>query len=137
MHFKSPLPLQKISKEIDTKDAKIIDLQKAISNRKPLPPLVTSTLQQSSFQAYKFSSKKTMMLAQKLYEGVDIDGSRAGLITYMRTDSLNLSASSISSLRNFIQETYGAKYLPDNPNYYKTKSKLAQEAHEAIRPTDV
>jgi len=94
-------------------------------------------LQQSAYQAYRFSAKKTMMVAQKLYEGINIKGKHIGLITYMRTDSLNLSTSSIENARDFIKNSFGDKYIPNKYNVYKSKSKLAQEAHEAIRVTDV
>lgn len=105
--------------------------------RKPSPPLITSTMQQEAFNKLKFNSNKTMMLAQQLYEGIDVGGGETvGLITYMRTDSVNLSADSIEKVRGHIQEKYGEKYLPEKPNKYKSK-KSAQEAHEAIRPTDL
>ena len=105
--------------------------------RKPSPPLITSTMQQEAFNKLKFNSNKTMMIAQQLYEGVDVGGGETvGLITYMRTDSVNLSAESIEKVRNHIQNKYGEKYLPEKPNKYKSK-KSAQEAHEAIRPTDL
>lgn len=94
-----------------------------------VPPFTTSTLQQNASNKLGFSAKKTMMLAQGLYEN--------GLITYMRTDSLNLSEESLSATREFISKEYGNQYLPEKPKYYKTKSKVAQEAHEAIRPTDI
>lgn len=94
-----------------------------------VPPFTTSTLQQNASNKIGFSAKKTMMLAQGLYE--------EGLITYMRTDSVNLSEESIAATRAFIGSEYGNQYLPEKPKYYKTKSKVAQEAHEAIRPTDI
>jgi len=106
-------------------------------NRNPYPPFITSTLQQDASRKLGFGAKKTMMLAQKLYEGVSIDGENIGLITYMRTDGLYMSASSIDDIRKYISESYGDKYLPKSPRAYKSKSKNAQEAHEAIRPTDV
>ncbi len=93
-----------------------------------VPPFTTSTLQQNASNKLGFSAKKTMMLAQRLYE--------EGLITYMRTDSVNLSEEAITASRKFITSEYGSQYLPDKPKIYKTKSKVAQEAHEAIRPTD-
>jgi len=105
--------------------------------RKPSPPLITSTLQQEAFNKLKFNSNRTMMVAQQLYEGIDLgNGETIGLITYMRTDSVNLSNESIEKVRKFIKEKYGAQYLPDEPNKYKSR-KSAQEAHEAIRPSDV
>lgn len=105
--------------------------------RKPSPPLITSTLQQEAFNKLKFNSNRTMMIAQQLYEGIDLgNGETTGLITYMRTDSVNLSNESIEKVRAFIKEKYGTQYLPDEPNKYKSR-KSAQEAHEAIRPSDV
>ena len=101
------------------------------------PPFMTSTLQQSASTQLGFSPKKTMMVAQKLYEGVKTDKGTMGVITYMRTDSLNLAKEAVATARAFIQSNYGSKYLPAKPKNYATKSKGAQEAHEAIRPTIV
>ncbi|MFZ9035338.1 MAG: type I DNA topoisomerase [Francisellaceae bacterium] len=105
--------------------------------RNPLAPFITSTLQQDAVRKLGFSTKKTMMLAQQLYEGIDIGGSEGstGLITYMRTDSTNLSTDAIDDIRHFIQQEYGEDSLPAKPRIYKTKNQSAQEAHEAIRPT--
>ncbi len=103
--------------------------------RAPAPPFITSTLQQEAARKFGFSTKKTMMLAQQLYEGVDIEGEGSiGLITYMRTDSTRLSDTALQEARNFIMKNYGEKYLPEKPRMYKTKS-AAQDAHEAIRPS--
>jgi DNA topoisomerase-1 len=101
------------------------------------PPFMTSTLQQSASTQLGFSPKKTMMVAQKLYEGVKTDEGTMGLITYMRTDSLNLAKEAVTAARDFIGSTYGDQYLPARPKFYASKSKGAQEAHEAIRPTRV
>lgn len=98
------------------------------AKRNPKPPFTTSTLQQTASNKLGFSSKATMMLAQKLYE--------QGLITYMRTDSTNLSPQAVDAARKLIGKEFGNKYLPEKPIYYKTKAKVAQEAHEAIRPSD-
>lgn len=98
-------------------------------------PFMTSTLQQTASSKLSFSPKKTMMLAQTLYEGVKIDNETTGIITYMRTDSLNLAAEAVESARDFISKEFGEKYLPNKAKSYNTKSKGAQEAHEAIRPT--
>jgi DNA topoisomerase-1 len=103
--------------------------------RHPKPPFTTSTLQQEASRKLHFSVKQTMMHAQKLYEGIAVGGETIGLITYMRTDSLNVAELAISEAREVIQDTYGQKYLPSQPKIYKTKSKGAQEAHEAVRPT--
>src|SRR6202021_2869008 len=101
------------------------------------PPFTTSKLQQAGYNRLRFTAKRTMMLAQRLYEGVELgnEGSVA-LITYMRTDSVRVSADAIAQVRDHIGSAYGEKYLPEKPNFYKSK-KDAQEAHEAIRPTDV
>ncbi len=103
--------------------------------RRPAPPFITSTLQQDAARKLRFTAQRTMRTAQSLYEGVNIDGESQGLITYMRTDSVNLSNDAISDLRAQIKDNYGDDYLPEKPLSYKTKSKNAQEAHEAIRPT--
>lgn len=105
--------------------------------RNPAPPFITSTLQQEASRKLGFSPKKTMMLAQRLYEGVSLgDKGTVGLITYMRTDSTRLSDEALTQVQDYIQSQYGAEYLPASPNVYKSK-KSAQEAHEAIRITDV
>ncbi|AGZ81074.1 type I DNA topoisomerase [Campylobacter fetus] len=103
----------------------------------PQPPFMTSTLQQSASNRLGFSPKKTMMLAQNLYEGVQTNNGFMGAITYMRTDSLNLAKEAISAARDLIKEEFGDKYLPKSANFYTTKNKGAQEAHEAIRPTNL
>ncbi len=101
------------------------------------PPFTTSKLQQAGYNRLRFTAKRTMMLAQRLYEGVDLGSEGSiGLITYMRTDSVRVSADAISQVRDHIGQRFGAKYLPEKPNFFKSK-KDAQEAHEAIRPTDV
>ena len=104
--------------------------------RNPPPPFTTSKLQQAAYNRLRYTAKRTMSLAQKLYEGVELgeEGSVA-LITYMRTDSVNVSADALAQVREMIPERFGSNYLPEKPNYYKSK-KDAQEAHEAIRPTD-
>ena len=105
--------------------------------RNPPPPFTTSKLQQAAFNRLRYTAKRTMSLAQKLYEGVELgeEGSVA-LITYMRTDSVNVSNDALAQVREFIPERFGSNYLPEKPNFYKSK-KDAQEAHEAVRPTDV
>ena len=104
--------------------------------RNPAPPFITSTLQQEAARKLRFTTQRTMRTAQQLYEGIDIGhGEQVGLITYMRTDSVNLAAEALEDLRGLIAERYGAEQLPDTPRQFKTKSKNAQEAHEAIRPT--
>jgi len=103
--------------------------------RRPAPPFITSTLQQDASRKLRFSAQKTMRTAQTLYEGVDINGNTEGLITYMRTDSVMLSNDALADIRAQISQQFGDDYVPEKPNFYKTKSKNAQEAHEAIRPT--
>ncbi len=106
--------------------------------RRPAPPFMTSTLQQEASRRLRFTAKKTMAVAQALYEGKDIGGGeRVGLITYMRTDSVNVAESAQTEARKLILELYGEEYLPPKPPQYKTQAKSAQEAHEAIRPTSV
>lgn len=115
----------------------IADVQKREQKRNPLPPFITSTLQQEASQKLRFSAKRTMMLAQKLYEGIELgeEGS-VGLITYMRTDSTRLSEDAVNAVREFIYSNYGKDYLPKHPVVYK-KKKTSQDAHEAIRPTSI
>lgn len=105
--------------------------------RRPAAPFTTSTLQQEASRRLNFGTTRTMRIAQQLYEGVDVGEGSAGLITYMRTDSLNVAAEAQREARSYIQQRFGEAYVPDRPPFYKTKSKTAQEAHEAIRPTSV
>ena len=116
-------------------DFVVVSLEKTKRKTKTPPPFMTSTLQQSASTQLGFSPKKTMMVAQKLYEGVKTDKGTMGVITYMRTDSLNLAKEAVNSAREYIKSNYGDKYLPAKPKVYNSKSKGAQEAHEAIRPT--
>ena len=115
----------------------VASVTKKPTRRNPSPPFTTSTLQQEASRKLGFGAKRTMMVAQKLYEGFDIGGETTGLITYMRTDGVTLAAEAIQSARDVIASEYGDKFVPDAPREYKTKSKNAQEAHEAIRPTDM
>ena len=114
---------------------RISKVEKKQRKRHPAPPFTTSTLQQEAVRKLRFSTQRTMRAAQQLYEGIDLGNGPVGLITYMRTDSVNLANEAIGELRELIVQRYGATKLPDTPNFYKTKSKNAQEAHEAIRPT--
>ena len=116
-------------KKIEAQDFHISSVERKKANRYPAPPFTTSTLQQEAARKLRFSAKKTMQIAQKLYED--------GYITYMRTDAVNLSVEAINACRIAIEKYFGAPYLPKEPKIYKTKSKNAQEAHEAIRPSDV
>jgi len=105
--------------------------------RNPPPPFTTAKLQQEAANRLGFTAKKTMTLAQRLYEGVELGDETVGLITYMRTDSVRLSSEAVDAVRVHIAEKYGKDHLPETPNVYKTKAKSAQEAHEAVRPTDL
>ena len=132
--FKQALEIFNILKEkkftvnnIDSKEVK----------RNPYPPFSTSTLQQEANSKLNFNANQTMRTAQKLYEGIEIDGEATGLITYMRTDSIIMSSSAINETRNFIKVNYGEKYLPQTPRIYKSKTKNTQEAHECVRTTDI
>lgn len=123
---------------LDNKNNCILDdNKKSILTRKPKPPFTTSTLQQEALNKFGFGAKQTMQIAQKLYEGIEIKGKTTGLITYMRTDGINLAQDAISSIRSFLQKAYSNDYIPSKPIAYKSKIKNAQEAHEAIRPTNV
>jgi len=113
----------------------VASVSKKKKQQHPSPPFITSTLQMDAARKLGFTARKTMQLAQKLYEGIDVGGERTGLITYMRTDSVSLAEESIADMRAYIAEHFGDRYLPDKPRRFKTKSKNAQEAHEAIRPT--
>jgi DNA topoisomerase I len=119
-------------------DWRIKSLETKRNRSRPYAPFITSTLQQNAANQLGFTAFQTMRTAQQLYEGVEIRGSGSvGLITYMRTDSTHLSAEALTMARGYISQTFGDKYLPDKPNFYASSNKDAQEAHEAIRPTDV
>lgn len=115
----------------------VSNVEKKQRKRNPAAPFTTSTLQQEAARKLGFTTKRTMQTAQQLYEGIDIGEGAVGLITYMRTDSVNLSNDAINEIRAYVAQQYGEKDLPEAPRMYKTKSKNAQEAHEAIRPTAV
>ncbi|MDD4102792.1 MAG: type I DNA topoisomerase [Kiritimatiellae bacterium] len=122
--------------DLDGSLLRVKEVKTRETTRRPLPPFITSTLQQAASSVCGFSPNRTMRLAQSLYEGVDFgDGGPVGLITYMRTDSVNVARDAQSTARQFITATYGEDYCPEKPNFYKSRSS-AQEAHEAIRPTD-
>lgn len=115
---------------------RVTSVEKKQRKRYPAPPFITSTLQQEAARKLGFSARNTMRIAQQLYEGIDLGKEgRVGLISYMRTDSVNLAKEAIEEIRQVISQKYGDANLPDKPNFYKTKAKNAQEAHEAIRPT--
>ena len=117
--------------------AKVVRVERKPKSRQPAAPFTTSTLQQEAVRKLGFTTGRAMRTAQQLYEGVDIGGSTVGLITYMRTDSLALANEALRELRDYIQQKFDASYLPRGPIQYRSKSKNAQEAHEAIRPTSV
>ncbi|KQU69958.1 DNA topoisomerase I [Aminobacter sp. DSM 101952] len=115
---------------------KALSVEAKPTRRNPGPPFTTSTLQQAASSSLGFSASRTMQVAQRLYEGMEIGGETAGLITYMRTDGVQMAPEAIEAARAAIAKEFGARYLPEKPRQYTTKAKNAQEAHEAIRPTD-
>jgi len=115
----------------------VTKVDKKQRKRNPIAPFITSTLQQEAARKLGFTAQRTMRTAQQLYEGIDTGGGAVGLISYMRTDSVNLADEAIAEIRALIIDRYGKENLPDEPRVYKTKAKNAQEAHEAIRPTSV
>ncbi len=123
--------------EVEAASFKIASIEKKRTRRNPQPPFTTSTLQQEASRKLGFGASQTMRVAQRLYEGVEIDGETVGLITYMRTDSVTLSQEAIASCRDLIDQDFGTDYLPEKPRVYRTRAKNAQEAHEAVRPTDL
>jgi len=116
---------------------RVAAVTKKKAHQQPSPPFITTTLQMDASRKLGFTARKTMQVAQKLYEGIEVDGEPVGLITYMRTDSLTLSEDALADIRGHIQQVYGDAYLPDKARHFKTKSKNAQEAHEAIRPSSI
>ncbi len=127
-----------IVKDLNTKLFKVSDIIKKEVKRNPYPPFTTSSMQQDASVRLRFAPKKAMMLAQKLYEGIDIgEEGLTGLITYMRTDSTRLSTDAVSEARGYIKKTFGKEYLPTAPKVYSKKKENTQDAHEAIRPTSV
>jgi len=136
--LKDKAEVEKILPELKKATYQVKRLIRKETKKHPLAPFTTSTLQQTAARKFGFSAKQTMFLAQQLYEGIDLgpEGS-IGLITYMRTDSVHLSPEAVSQARQFIEKKFGSNYLPEKPKVYQTKTKKAQEAHEAIRPTDV
>ena len=117
---------------------KVKDVNTKVFKRNPLAPFTTSTLQQTASGKFGFGASRTMQIAQRLYQGIDIEGETTGLITYMRTDGTNISKEAIDEFRKLIINNFGKEFLPDEPNNFTgKKAKNAQEAHEAIRPTDV
>lgn len=123
-------------KDLEIASYSVSKIKRGTRARNPYPPFTTSTLQQQASRQLGFTAKRTMRIAQQLYEGIDIgEGGETGLITYMRTDSTTVSPLAIEEVRNYIKEVHGVNYLPESPNIYKTKAAKAQEAHEAVRPS--
>ena len=136
--FKNKDEINKAISSINKKKFSITDISSKVVNRNPLGPFTTSTLQQTASSRLGFGASRTMQIAQKLYQGIEIEGETIGLITYMRTDGTNLSKDAVSTFRDYIKNEIGNEYLPkDALNYSGKKAKNAQEAHEAIRPTDI
>jgi len=136
--FKNKNEINKAIDIIKEKKFNISDISTKVVNRNPSGPFTTSTLQQVSSSRLGFGASRTMQIAQRLYQGIDIEGETIGLITYMRTDGTNISKDAVSIFRDYIKNEYGNEYLPNEPlNYSGKKAKNAQEAHEAIRPTDI
>ena len=130
--------VQPVLEDLESASYHVSKVKRGERKRKPAAPFTTSTLQQDASRRLRFTARQTMSVAQQLYEGVDLgNGGEVGLITYMRTDSTNVSEVAQNEVRDFIKENYGDEYLPAEPPKYKTKSRRAQEAHEAIRPTSV
>lgn len=124
-------------KALETAHFRVFSIESKPVKRHPSPPFTTSTLQQEASRKFGFSPARTMQIAQRLYEGVDVEGETLGLITYMRTDGVDMAPEAIEAARRVISKNYSARHLPERPRHYTAKAKNAQEAHEAIRPTDI
>ena len=137
LDLKSQLDAENAVNVIKDQSFSISSVERKQTKRNPPAPFTTSTLQQEAARKLYFGAKKTMQTAQRLYEGVTIDGETTGLISYMRTDGVSISNEAINDIRSYVKNSDGPEYLPDSPRVYKSKAKNAQEAHEAIRPTDI
>lgn len=138
MDIKTEVDAKKIVTDLSGAEYKVADISKKEVKRNPAAPFTTSTLQQEAARKFGMSAKQTMVIAQQLYEGVDIgEQGSTGLITYMRTDSLNLAQSALAAIKQVVQDSFGKEYVLPEPRSFTNKSKGAQEAHEAIRPTEV
>ncbi len=136
--FKNEEDAKKVTESFKGQNFKFTDITKKPASRNPDAPFSTSTLQQTASSIFGFGASRTMQIAQRLFQGVEIDGETTGLITYMRTDSTDLSKEAIHSYRDFIQKNFNSSYLPEEIRSFKSKkAKNAQEAHEGIRPTDI
>src|SRR5262249_18845916 len=137
LDIKDEVSARAIKAAIENSEFRVASVEKKAVKRNPFAPFMTSTLQMDASRKLGFSAKKTMQIAQRLYEGVDIGGETVGLITYMRTDGVTIIPEAIGAIRGAIESEYGKRYVAPFVREYKTKPKNAQEAHEAIRPTDV
>jgi len=138
MGIKAETDAKKIVEDLNGADYKVVDINQKEVKRTPAPPFTTSTLQQEAARKFGMSAKQTMVIAQQLYEGIKLgEEGHTGLITYMRTDSLNLAQSALTAIKDVINTEFGKEYALNEPRLFANKSKGAQEAHEAIRPTDV
>jgi len=126
-----------IASKVENGSFKVATVTKKQAKQQPSPPFITSTLQMEASRKLGFTARKAMQIAQRLYEGIEVDGEPVGLITYMRTDSVSLAIEAVDEMRAHIEKEFGKAYLPAKPRQFKTKSKNAQEAHEAIRPTSI
>ena len=137
-YFRNKNDVNNSIEKIKSKNYSISDISSKVITRNPSGPFTTSTLQQSASSKIGFGASRTMQIAQRLYQGIDIEGDTIGLITYMRTDGTNISNEAVELFRSYIKDKFGNNYLPNQPlNYSGKKAKNAQEAHEAIRPTDI
>ncbi|MBI2952353.1 type I DNA topoisomerase [bacterium] len=127
---------ERVAEELRGQSYRISEINTREQKRNPSPPFITSTLQQEAARKLSFTAKRTMAVAQQLYEGIDLEGETTGLITYMRTDSTRLAPEAVADARDYIATAYGPDYVPEKPNVYRAR-KGAQDAHEAIRPTGV
>jgi DNA topoisomerase-1 len=128
---------KRVEAALKSGDYRVTSIEAKPVRRNPPPPFTTSTLQQEASRKLGFAAARTMQVAQRLYEGLEIGGETVGLITYMRTDGVQIASEAIAATRKVIGSQYGERYLPEKPRFYQTKAKNAQEAHEAIRPTDL
>ena len=135
--IKNEQDAHKLSKEVESRNYSVVNVEKKQTKRNPYPPFITSSLQQEASTKLGFSAKSTMLIAQKLYEGIDIGGETVGLITYMRTDGFYIADEALDHIRSIIVSMFGKEYLPESVRKYVKKVKNAQEAHEAIRPTNI
>ena len=136
--FRNKSQIETALDAINKSKFKIKDVNTKIFKRNPLAPFTTSTLQQTASGKFGFGASRTMQIAQRLYQGIEIEGETTGLITYMRTDGTNISMEAIDDFRNLIKKDFGDEFIPEKPNNYAAKkAKNAQEAHEAIRPTEI